>query len=56
MSTGDLPYVSVDQLQIGMYVYIDLKWFQHPFAFNNFRIKDEEQIATIRGPLLHRDS
>ena len=54
MSTGDLPYVSVDQLQIGMYVYIDLKWFQHPFAFNNFRIKDEEQIATIRGLGLKR--
>ena len=33
----------------GLYVYLDLKWFEHPFAFNNFRIKDEEQIATIRG-------
>lgn len=49
MSVGDLPYISVEQLQIGLYVYIELKWFQHPFAFNNFRIKDEEQIATIRG-------
>ena len=54
MSAGDLPYVSVDQLQIGMYVYIDLKWFQHPFAFNNFKIKDDDQIATIRGLGLKR--
>jgi len=49
MPVGDLPYVGVEQLEIGMYVYIDLKWFQHPFAFNNFKIKDDEQIATIRG-------
>ncbi len=49
MPVSDLPYVGVEQLEIGMYVYIDLKWFQHPFAFNNFKIKDEEQIATIRG-------
>ena len=49
MPVGDLPYVGVEQLEVGMYVYIDLKWFQHPFAFNNFKIKDAEQIATIRG-------
>jgi putative nucleotidyltransferase with HDIG domain len=32
-----------------MYVYIDMRWFEHPFAFNHFKIKSEEQIATIRG-------
>lgn len=42
-------YLSVDQLQVGAYVYLDLKWFEHPFAFNNFKIKDEEQIRIIRG-------
>jgi len=41
--------ISIDQLEIGMYVYLDLKWFQHPFAFNNFKIRDHEQIETIRG-------
>jgi putative nucleotidyltransferase with HDIG domain len=54
MPVGDLPYVGVEQLEVGMYVYIDLKWFQHPFAFNNFKIKDAEQIATIRGLGLKR--
>ena len=49
MPVGDLPYVSMEQLEVGLYVYLDLKWFQHPFAFTNFKIKDEEQIATIRG-------
>jgi hypothetical protein len=41
--------ISVDQLRIGLYVYIDVKWFEHPFAFNNFKIKSEDQITTIRG-------
>ena len=54
MPVGDLPYVGVEQLEVGMYVYIDLKWFQHPFAFNNFKIKDAEQIATICGLGLKR--
>ena len=41
-------YIAMDQLKVGLYVYLDLKWFEHPFAFNNFKIKDEEQIALIR--------
>ena len=49
MRDADNSYVSVDQLRIGLYVHIDLKWFEHPFAFNNFKIKDEEQIQVIRS-------
>lgn len=45
----DFPVVTLEQLRIGLYVHLDLKWFEHPFAFNNFRIKSEDQIATIRG-------
>jgi putative nucleotidyltransferase with HDIG domain len=41
--------ISVDQLRIGLYVYLDVKWFEHPFAFNNFKIRSEDQIATIRS-------
>ncbi|HSG23417.1 MAG TPA: HD domain-containing phosphohydrolase [Azonexus sp.] len=39
----------MDQLRIGLYVFLDLTWFQHPFAFSHFKIKSEEQIETIRG-------
>jgi putative nucleotidyltransferase with HDIG domain len=41
--------ISVDQLRIGLYVHLDLPWFKHPFAFNQFKIKNDEQIETIRG-------
>lgn len=41
--------VSMDQLRIGLYVNLDLKWFEHPFAFSSFKIKTEDQIRTIRS-------
>lgn len=41
--------ISVDRLRVGMYVDLDLKWFDHPFAFSRFKIKNEEQILTIRS-------
>jgi len=41
--------VTMDQLRVGLYVYLDLRWFQHPFSFGHFKIKTEEQIRTIRG-------
>jgi putative nucleotidyltransferase with HDIG domain len=42
-------YVSADQLQIGLYVFVDQPWFRHPFALNSFRIADEEQIRALRA-------
>ena len=39
----------MDQLRVGLYVHLDLKWFEHPFAFNNFKIKDAAQIQAIKS-------
>jgi hypothetical protein len=41
--------ISIDQLEVGLYIHLDLKWFEHPFAFSHFKIKNEEQIRTIQG-------
>ena len=46
---SDSSNITMDQLRIGMYVHLDLKWFQHPFAFSHFKIKTEEQISIIRS-------
>ncbi|KAB2926806.1 MAG: DUF3391 domain-containing protein [Dechloromonas sp.] len=46
---SDTPRIRIDQLRIGLYVFLDLNWFQHPFAFSHFKIKSEDQIRTIRG-------
>ncbi|MBI3285842.1 MAG: DUF3391 domain-containing protein [Burkholderiales bacterium] len=45
----DSHFLSMEQLQVGQYVYLDLKWFEHPFAFSQFKIKTPDQIATIRS-------
>jgi putative nucleotidyltransferase with HDIG domain len=42
-------YVSPDQLAIGLYIFIDLPWFNHPFSFNNFKIRSKDQIHTLRS-------
>ena len=41
--------VTMDQLRVGLYVELDLKWFEHPFAFSHFKIKSEDQISTLRS-------
>ena len=48
------PTIDVNELRIGLYVYLDLRWFDHPFALSHFKIKTEEQIKTIRGLGLKR--
>ena len=45
----DQSTITMDQLRIGMYVHLDLKWFEHPFAFSHFKIKTEEQIKQARA-------
>lgn len=42
-------YISVEKLQVGLYVFIDLPWFQHPFTLNSFRIGSDDQIRTLRS-------
>lgn len=45
----DTINITMDQLRVGLYINLDLKWFEHPFAFSHFKIKNEEQIKTIRS-------
>lgn len=40
--------IGVEQLQVGMYIHLDLGWMDHPFTVSNFKIKDAEQIDKIR--------
>lgn len=37
------------QLQIGMYVELELGWMAHPFPKGSFRISSDKQIEIIRG-------
>ncbi|HEY3431207.1 MAG TPA: HD-GYP domain-containing protein [Rhodocyclaceae bacterium] len=40
--------IAVEQLQVGLYIHLDLSWLDHPFSLNSFKICTEDQIQTIR--------
>lgn len=37
------------QVVIGLFVWLDLSWDDHPFLYNRFKIRDEKQIAAIQA-------
>ncbi len=40
--------ITVDRLQPGLHIRLPLKWNEHPFLFNSFKIKTEQQVQMIR--------
>jgi len=47
-------FLEADQLRVGIYVHLDLGWMDHPFTFNNFKIKTEKQLSQVKGLGLKR--
>ncbi|EGB16169.1 metal dependent phosphohydrolase [Pseudodesulfovibrio mercurii] len=42
--------ISVDQLRPGVFIRLEKTgWFEHPFLFSNFKVRDADQIALIRS-------
>ncbi len=41
-------YISVDQLCVGLFVQLEIGWINHSFPRNNFKIKNDSQIVTIK--------
>ncbi|OLQ95934.1 HD family phosphohydrolase [Vibrio ponticus] len=40
--------ITVDRIQPGLHVRLPVKWNDHPFLFNSFKIKNHEQVRIIR--------
>lgn len=40
--------ITVDRIQPGLHIRLPVKWNEHPFLFNSFKIKSDEQIQVIR--------
>lgn len=51
---SDTPWIDTQQLRVGLYVYLDLGWMDHPFAFSHFKITSAEQIDIIAGLRLQK--
>lgn len=46
--------VDTQELEVGMFIHLDLGWMSHPFPLSSFRIATPQQIATIRELGLQR--
>lgn len=40
--------IHIEQLRVGIFVRLDLKWSDHPFFFSRFKIKNEEQVQILK--------
>ncbi|MEZ9398694.1 HD-GYP domain-containing protein [Vibrio splendidus] len=40
--------ITVDRIQPGLHVRLPVKWNEHPFLLNSFKIKDDAQVKVIR--------
>lgn len=49
MHTKEANFIDINQLQVGLYIHLDLGWMDHPFTLSNFKVKDEEQIHKIKS-------
>lgn len=41
--------LDIEELQLGMFVHLDLGWWAHPFALSSFLLTSPDQLQTIRG-------
>lgn len=41
-------FITVDQLQPGVFIRLETTWFNHPFLFNKFKVKNSDQIRTLK--------
>lgn len=54
MTEINSQFVCPAELQIGMYIYLDIGWMDHPFPVNSFEIRTQDQIHKLRGLGLQR--
>jgi len=41
-------HIKIEQLQPGVFIWLKESWFDHPFLFNRFKIKDLAQIDSLK--------
>lgn len=41
--------IQPEQVCVGLFVHLDVGWMDHPFAFSNFKVQDQTQVAKIKS-------
>lgn len=47
LMSDDSQLIVIDQIQIGMFIKLDLSWFEHSFPMNSFKITNQQQIDDL---------
>ena len=47
-SAGSVP-IAPSQVVVGLYVWLDLSWTEHPFVTNRFLVKTQKDVEIIRS-------
>jgi len=47
-SVAEALYIDPEQLRPGLFVMLDLAWFNHNFTLNNFKIRSDLQVRELR--------
>ncbi len=45
----DSQLIAIDQVKLGMFIKLDLSWFEHSFSMNSFKITNQQQINELRA-------
>lgn len=54
MTEAESHYISPADLRLGLYIYLDMGWMDHPFPVSSFEIRNEEQIHKLQALGLRR--
>ncbi|MCB1907252.1 MAG: DUF3391 domain-containing protein [Rhodocyclaceae bacterium] len=49
MAGTPTDYVLNEQLRVGHFIHLELSWLEHPFPFNNFMIRNADQLRQVRS-------
>ena len=49
MNLDNTDFIPVNELKIGMFIKLDLSWFEHSFSKSSFKIVNEQQIAELKA-------
>lgn len=52
--SDETQLIAIDQVRVGMYIKLDLSWFQHSFPMSSFKITNEQQIKELHALKLKR--
>jgi putative nucleotidyltransferase with HDIG domain len=45
--SDDSVLIAIDKVRIGMFIKLELNWFQHPFPMKSFKITNEHQLHEL---------